>query len=164
MDRPDEALVRAVTDAVLARIAPAREGAPRALLIGSPPAQETGFALVDCAPYDAVVIGGAGPGFYLTLSDDRVLTALLDGRPVYFDEAQLPSRVHRASRARALLGKLQSGERLLRQLGARPLPGADARHIVTAETARRLRTQGAPLPPAAVLTPLARDILEGKSE
>ena len=164
MDRPDDGLVRAVTDAVLARLAPEAAEQPRALLIGRAPERETGFSLVDSAPYDAVIIGGAGPGFYLTLSDDRVLGALLSGRPVYFDEAQLPSRVHRASRARALLAKLQSGERLLRQLGARPLPSADARHIVTAEAARRLRAQGAPLPQGAVLTPLARDILEGKLE
>ncbi len=164
MDRPDDGLVRAVTDAVLARLSQGGADRPRALLIGRAPERETGFLLVDGAPYDAVVIGGAGPGFYLNLSDDRVLGALLSGRPVYFDEAQLPSRVHRASRARALLARLQSGERLLRELGAKPLPGADARHIVTAEAARRLRQRGGAPPPGAVLTPLARDILEGKSE
>lgn len=165
MDRVcDPALVARVTEAVLARLRAEPDDCPRALLIGEAPRDAAGFRFVREMPYEAVVLGAVGPGYWLSLRDDALLSALLDGIPVYFDESALPSRRYRDSRARVLLSRLQSAERQLRQLGARPLPCRATRAIVTAEEARRLRALGHAAPEGAVFTPLARDIMEGKSE
>ena len=54
----------------------------RALLIGREPAGELGFSYTDREPYDAVVIGSLELGQLLRFREERVLTALAQGKSV----------------------------------------------------------------------------------
>lgn len=164
MEQLDEALIARVTEAVRARLSGSPATQPRALLIGDKPGDTCGFALVDAAPYEAVVIGRVGATFWMTFSDERVLGALACGIPVYYDEAALPARQPGFGTNRPLAAHFAAQERLLRQFGARPLQKRPEGALLTAAQARTLRAQGLPAPPGARPTPLALDILEGKSE
>ena len=53
-----------------------------------------------------------------------------------------------------------SSQRELKSWGVVFLSGPDRRRLVSAEEARRLKAQGRTPAPGAVLTPLAREILE----
>ena len=55
----------------------------RALLIGKEPAAELGYDYVMEAPYDAVVIGSLTLSQLLRFREERVLSALAEGKPVY---------------------------------------------------------------------------------
>lgn len=153
----NEALLRRVEDEVLRRL----DAAPAALLIGNPPGDLMGYRLTEVSPYEAVLIGSLGPGELLNFSDSRVLNALLEGKPVFLWEPGLRYRAHASTANRVLWAKLQAAERTLRQLGVRFYGPREGRRLVTAEQARVLLRQGRRAPEGAVLTPLARELLNG---
>lgn len=128
----------------------------RALLIGNAPAVELGFTYTAEEPYDAVVIGSLTLGQLLRFDEERVLSALAQGKTVYLYTPGLPE----ADKNRALSASLASARRELKNWGILFTDG-NSRRLVTAEEARLLRKQGKMPAPGAVLTPLAKEILEG---
>ena len=127
----------------------------KALLIGREPAADLGLDYVRDGPYEAVVIGSLEPGQLLRFREERVLAALAEGRPVYLYTPGLPQ-----VKNRALAGSLASAQRELKNWGVLFTDGGRKR-LVTAEEARVLRRSGQRPGPGAVLTPLAREIMEG---
>lgn len=142
-----------LTDAVWQRL----QEKPRALLIGEPPIGCDKFNYVNEKPYEAVVLGLLPPGELLHMPSDAVCRALLEDIPVYLSSGQLH---HKTKTARQLCRELYAAEQHLKQLGVRLLE--DGQPLVTAAQARSLRQNGQQPPPGSRLTPLARDILEGK--
>ena len=130
----------------------------RALLIGSEPGTSLGFSYTKEPPYDAVVIGSLSLGELLHFRDEQVLSALADGKTVYLYTPGLPD----AQKNRALAAALASARRELKNWGVLFTDG-NGKRLVTAEEARLMRTAGRSPAPGAVLTPLAREILEGKT-
>ena len=128
----------------------------RALLIGSEPGTSLGFSYTKEPPYDAVVIGSLSLGELLCFRDEQVLSALADGKTVYLYTPSLPD----AQKNRALAAALASARRELKNWGVLFTDG-NSKRLVTAEEARLLRRQGRQPAPGAVLTPLAKEILEG---
>ena len=128
----------------------------RALLIGKEPAQELGYQYVTEPPYEVVVIGSLTIGTLLRFREDRVLAALGEGKTVYLYTPGLPQ-----VKNRALGAALASAQRELKSWGIIFTDGG-RRRLVTAEEARALRRTGRLPGPGAVLTPLAKEILEGK--
>ena len=128
----------------------------KALLIGREPPAELGYEYVQEMPYDAVVIGSLEIGQLLRFREERVLTALAQGKSVLLYTPGLPE----AEKNRALAGSLASSQRELKSWGVIFTDGARKR-LVTAEEARELRRKGRAPGPGAVLTPLAKEILEG---
>ncbi len=131
---------------------------PKALLIGNPPIQDLGFQYVTAAPWEAIVIGSLTLGQLLRFDNEQVLFALAQGKAVYLYTPGLPE----APKNRALAASIASSQRELKNWGVLFTDGA-RRHLVTAEEARLLHRQGKAPGPGAVLTPLAKEILEGKS-
>lgn len=128
----------------------------RALLIGTEPPCALGYTYVQEAPYEAVVIGSLSLGQALHFTNEQALEALAQGRPVVLYTPGLPE----APRNRALAASLASARRELKGWGIVFTDGAQKR-LVTAQEARALRLSGSRPAPGAVLTPLAREILEG---
>ena len=126
-----------------------------ALLIGREPGAELGMTYVQEAPYDAVVIGSLDLGQLLRFREERVLAALGAGKPVYLYTPGLPQVQNRA-----LAGALASAQRELKNWGVLFTDGG-RKKLVTAEEARELRRTGRRPGPGAVLTPLAKEIMEG---
>ena len=127
-----------------------------ALLIGKQPPAELGYAYVREPPFDAVVIGSLEIGQLLRFREEAVLKALAEGKSVCLYTPGLPE----AEKNRALAGSLASAQRELKSWGVIFTDGA-RRRLVTAEEARELRRKGRAPGPGAVLTPLAKEILEG---
>ena len=127
----------------------------RALLMGAEPGAELGFAYVAEPPYDAVVMGSLTIGQLLRFREERVLSALAEGKGVYLYTPGLPQ-----VRNRALAAQLTSAQRELKSWGVIFTDGG-RRRVVTAEEARQLRRTGRSPGPGAVLTPLAKEILGG---
>lgn len=128
----------------------------RALLVGTAPAAALPFSYVTEKPYEAVVIGSLTLGQLLRFDREEVLDALATGLPVYLYTPGLPQ----APQNRALAASMATAQRELKNWGVLFTDGA-RRHLVTAEEARTLRRQGQRPSPGAVLTPLAKEILEG---
>ena len=128
----------------------------RALLIGREPLQELGFDYVLEAPYDAVVIGSLTLGQLLSFREERVLEALAQGKQVLLYTPGLPE----VPKNRSLASSLASAQREPKNWGVLFTDGG-RRHLVTAEEARLMRQQGRKPQMDAVLTPLAKEILEG---
>ena len=128
----------------------------RALLLGDEPGLELGYQYVREQPYEAVVIGSLSLSQLLRFREERVLTALAEGKPVYLYTPGLPE----APRNRALAGSLTAAQRELKNWGVLFTDGGRKR-LVTAEEARALRSAGRQPAPGAVLTPLAKEIMEG---
>ena len=128
----------------------------RALLIGKEPGIELGFQYVPEQPYDAVVIGSLTLSQLLRFREERVLAALAEGKSVYLYTPGLPD----ATRNRALAGSLTAAQRELKNWGVLFTDGGRKR-LITAEEARILRSSGRQPAPGAVLTPLAKEIMEG---
>ena len=128
----------------------------RALLIGKEPLADLGYQYVQEAPYDVVVIGSLSLGELLQFREERVLAALAAGKQVLLYTPALPQ----AGKNRALAGSLTGAQRELKNWGVIFTDGGRKR-LVTAEEARLLRRQGRYPGPGAVLTPLAKEILEG---
>ena len=129
----------------------------RALLIGTEPDQVLGFEYVKDAPYEAVVLGSLTLSQLLRFREERVLEALAEGKSVYLYVPGLPE----APKNRALAGSLAAAQRELKNWGVLFTDGGRKR-LITAEEARILRSQGRSPGPGAVLTPLAKEIMEGK--
>ena len=130
----------------------------KALLLGAEPAADLGFAYVSTPPYDAIVIGSLTLGQLLHFQDDKVLQALANGMPVYLYAPGLPQ----SPKNRALSGALATCQRELKNWGVLFTDGG-RRRLITAEEARQLRISGSTPGPGAVLTPLAKEILEGSN-
>ena len=128
----------------------------RALLIGKEPGAELGFRYVSEPPYDAVIIGSLSLARLLRFGEERVLEALAEGKPVYLYTPGLPE----VPKNRALSGSLTAAQRELKNWGVLFTDGG-RKKLVTAEEARALRNAGRQPSPGAVLTPLAREIMEG---
>ena len=128
----------------------------KALLIGKEPPAELGYEYVAEAPFDAVVIGSLSLAQLLRFREEPVLQALAQGKPVYLYTPGLPE----APKNRALAGSLTAAQRELKNWGVLFTDGGRKR-LITAEEARILRSSGQQPAPGAVLTPLAREIMEG---
>ena len=127
----------------------------KALLIGKEPTADLGCSYVGGGEYDGVVIGSLELGQLLRFRDEAVLAALAEGKPVYLYTPGLPE----SPKNRALAGSLASAQRELKSWGVIFTDGGRKR-LITAGEARLLRQQGAQPAPGAVLTPLAKEILE----
>lgn len=149
----------AIVEEVLRRVLAARK--PAALLLGAAPEEETGYRYVTQPPYEAVILGSLDAGALLRFPDEACLQALLEGKAVYLYEAGETWRQHQKTAPRELYAALLQARRQMLRLGVRPLR-APCRGIVTAAELRRRVKEG--LPVTGRLTPLARDILEGKAE
>ena len=128
----------------------------RALLIGKVPDRELAYEYVKEAPFDAVVIGSLPLSQALRLSDERILQALAEGKPVTLYTPGLPE----APGNRALSASLAASRREMKSWGIVFTDGAQ-RKLITAQEARALKAAGKHPGAGAVLTPLAREILEG---
>lgn len=128
----------------------------RALLIGNAPDCDLGFSYENTPPYDAVVIGSLSLGQALFFADEQALTALAEGKSVICYAPGFPQ----APKNRALGAALASSRRSMKALGIVFTDGGQKR-LITAQEARALRLSGKSPAPGAVLTPLAKEILEG---
>lgn len=128
----------------------------RALLIGQEPAAELGYSYVTQAPYEVVVIGSLSIAQLLRFREEQVLSALAEGKSVYLYTPGLPQ----VQKNRALAGSLAAAQRELKNWGVLFTDGGRKR-LVTAEEARILKSTGRSVSPGAVLTPLAKEIMEG---
>ena len=126
----------------------------RALLIGKEPLADMGYTYVKEPPYDVVVIGSLELSELLRFREQRTLQALADGKSVFLYTPGLPD----SPKNRALAGSLTAAQRELKSWGIVFTDGGRKR-LVTAEEARELRSRGAAPGPGAVLTPLAKEIL-----
>ena len=129
-----------------------------ALLIGNEPEWPLDYRYVKEKPYEAVVIGSLTIGELLHFSNEEVLSALAEGIPVILYTPGLPEvKANRALNA-ALAGK----KRELKSWGVSFTDGS-VKKLITAQQAITMAKAGIKPGPGAVLTPLARDILEGKT-
>ena len=128
----------------------------RALLVGREPAVDFGYQYVSDGQFEVIVIGSLTLGQLLHFSEESVLTALAEGKPVYLYTPGLPE----APKNRALSGSLTAAQRELKNWGILFTDGG-RKTLITAEEARILRQKGQHPGPGAVLTPLAREIMEG---
>ena len=127
----------------------------RALLIGKEPLVDLGYQYVQEAPYDVVFIGSLSLGQLLQFREERVLTALAEGKQVLLYTPGLPQTV----KNRALAGSLTGAQRELKNWGIIFTDGGRKR-LVTAEEAKQMKRSGQLPAPNAVLTPLAKEIME----
>ena len=128
----------------------------RALLIGNVPGQPLGYSYVQEGPYEAVVIGSLELNQLLHFREEAALVALAEGKPVILYAPGLPD----APKNRALAAVLASLRRELKSWGVIFTDGTHKK-LVTAQEARILRSRGQQPGAGAVLTPLAKEILEG---
>ena len=126
-----------------------------ALLIGKEPGYPLGYTYVKEEPFDAVVIGSLTLGQLLHFSNEYALSALAQGKQVLLYTPGLPQ-----AKNRGLSAALASRQRELKSWGVVFTDGG-RKKLITAQEAVELRQLGAALPPGAVLTPLAKEILEG---
>ena len=128
----------------------------RALLIGKEPDWALPYAYVTEPPFDGVVIGSLPLSQALRLSDDRILQALAEGKSVVLYTPGLPT----APGNRALSAALAASKREMKAWGIVFTDGVQ-RKLITAQEARAMKNAGKYPGPGAVLTPLAKEILEG---
>lgn len=128
-----------------------------ALLIGREPVRELGYTYVQSGTYDAVVIGSLSLSELLNFSSQPVLEALAQGKPVILYEPGLPE----AKANRGLSATLAARRRELKSWGIVFTDGGQKK-LITAGEARALLAAGKLPAPGAVLTPLAKEILEGQ--
>ena len=127
-----------------------------ALLIGTEPGCSLGYRYVSQPPYDAVVIGSMSLAEQLC-PGQALLEALAEGKPVILYTPGLQN----APGNRGLSATLAARRRELKNWGVVFTDGAQ-RKLITAQQAKRMRETGTMPGPGAVLTPLAKEILEGK--
>ncbi len=130
----------------------------RALLVGTAPPLQLGYEYTQEAPYDAVVIGSMRLSELLQFQNEAVLQALSEGLPVFLYTPGLPA----SPKNRALSASLAAAQRELKNWGVVFTDGGQKR-LITAKQARELRAAGQKPAPGAVLTPLAKEILEGQT-
>ena len=127
----------------------------RALLIGDKPPLDLGYAYVSEPPYEGVVMGSLTLGQLLCFSREDVLEALALGKPVILYEPGLPA----VKGNRALAATVSSRKRELKNWGVVFTDGGQKK-VITAAQARIMREKGEHPPMGAVLTPLAKEILQ----
>ena len=127
------------------------------LLIGKEPPCPLGYAYVKSPPYDGVVIGSMTLGELMGFSDEAVLDALAQGKPVVLYEQGLPS----CKSNRGLAASVGAKKRELKNWGVVFTSGQEKR-VITATMARQMLSAGERPAPGAVLTPLAKELLEGQ--
>ena len=128
-----------------------------ALLIGKEPLRPLGYTYVKEPPYEAVVIGSLTLWEALYGLPPSALEALAEGMPVVLYTPGLPQ-----AKNRSLSASVASSKRQLKNWGVVFTDGSPKR-LITAKDAQRLRELGQMPGHGAMLTPLAREILEGKS-
>lgn len=128
----------------------------RALLVGREPGMALGYSYVTEEPFDTVVIGSLTLGQLLRFGDERVLSALAEGKRVVLYTPGLPE----APKNRALSASIASARRELKNWGVIFTDG-NHKKLITAQEAKAMRQSGQSPGPGAVLTPLAKEILEG---
>ena len=128
----------------------------RAYLLGKAPPLPLGYEYCDTAPFDAVVIGSLTLSQLLRFRDETVLSALAEGTPVFLYTPGLPQ----CPKNRALSASLTAAQRELKNWGVIFTDGGQKR-LITAEEARAMRRSGRKPGVGTVLTPLAKEILEG---
>lgn len=143
-----------LTDAVLQKLG---QTMPRAYVIGVLPEDYDNYIYVNKKPYDVILIGQLQPGQMLRMPSNTVCCALLEGKPVYYCKKQ---QWYRNKVARALCRELMNAEQRLFRIGVRPIEGQD--RLITAKEARDLLQIGKRPSDTRRMTPLARDILEGR--
>lgn len=127
----------------------------RALLIGHEPGCPLPYTYVTQPPYEAVVIGSLSLGQLLAFSHEQALAALAEGKPVVLYTPGLPV----CPGNRALSASLAARRRELKNWGVVFTDGGQ-RRVITAQQARQMRENGTMPGPGAVLTPLAKEILQ----
>jgi len=127
-----------------------------ALLIGREPGCVLGYTYVQEGAYDAVVIGSLTLSQLLYFTVEPVLQALAQGKPVVLYEPGLPE----AKGNRGLSAALASRRRELKSWGIVFTDGGQKK-LITAQEAKLLLASGKRPGAGAVLTPLAKEILEG---
>ena len=128
----------------------------KALLIGREPECDLGYSYVPQPPYDAVVIGSLTIAQLLQFSQEPALEALAQGKTVVLYTPGLPE----VQKNRAMAASIAGARRQLKNLGVVFADGQH-RHLITAQEARAMKLAGRCPGPGAVLTPLAKEILEG---
>ena len=126
------------------------------LLMGKEPPVSLGYTYVTQMPYEGVIIGSLTLAQLLRFAEPAVLEALAEGKPVLLYTPGLPE----SPKNRALAADLAAARRQLKNWGVVFTEGGQKR-LITAQEARNLRLAGRTPGPGAVLTPLAREILEG---
>ena len=126
-----------------------------ALLIGKEPTLPLGYVYVTAPPYDAVVIGSLTLSQQLHFAEEPVLEALAQGKPVLLYTPGLAA----SPGNRALSATLASRRRELKSWGVVFTEGT-GRKLITAQQAAQMRQRGELPAPGAVLTPLAKEILQ----
>ena len=127
----------------------------RAYLLGAEPAADLGYTYGKEPPYDGVVIGSLTLSQALRFSDEVTLQALAEGKPVVLYTPGLPQ----VPKNRALAASLASAYREMKSWGILFTDGAQKK-LITAQEAKQMRLSGKRPAPGAVLTPLAKEILE----
>ena len=127
----------------------------RALLIGAPPCCDLGYTYECAPPYDAVVIGSLTLGQALYFSNEQALSALSEGKTVICYAPGFPQ----SPKNRALGTALATARRNMKNLGIVFTDGGQKR-LITAQEAREMKQSGRAPAPGAVLTPLAKEILQ----
>lgn len=128
----------------------------KALLIGRQPAAPLGHTYVSEPPYDGVVIGSLELQELVCFQNRAVLQSLAEGKPVVLYTPGLPV----APQNRALSATLAARQRELKTWGVVFTDGGRKR-LITAQEARAMRDAGIRPAAGAVMTPLAKEILEG---
>ena len=128
----------------------------KAFLIGREPDRFLGFTYVTEGPFDGVGIGSLTISELLYFNKEEALFALAQGKPVLLYTPGLPE----SPKNRSLAAALAARRRELKNWGVLFADGLQKR-LVTAQEARLLRQNGKEPLPGAVLTPLAKEILEG---
>ena len=128
----------------------------KALLIGREPECDLGYSYVTQPPYDAVVVGSLSLGQLLQFSQEPALEALAQGKTVVLYTPGLPE----APGNRAMAASIAGARRQLKNWGVVFSDGRH-RHLITAQEARAMKLAGRCPGSGAVLTPLAKEILEG---
>ena len=129
----------------------------RAYLLGREPDRDLCYIYAKEPPYDAVVIGSLTLSQALRFCEENTLQALAAGKPVILYAPGFPE----APGNRALGASLASARRELKNWGILFTDGGRKR-LITAEEARAMRKAGRLPSPGAVLTPLAKEIMEGE--
>ncbi len=129
----------------------------RGLLIGHEPEADLGCYYPAEPPYDCVVIGSLTLGQLLCFREEAVLSALAEGKEVLLYTPGLPQPI----KSRGLSAECAGQQRRLKSWGVVFTDGAQKR-LITAQQARALVASGRRPAPGSVLTPLAKEILEGK--
>ena len=127
----------------------------RAFLLGREPDRDLGYEYVKQPPFDALVIGSLSLSQALRFSDELALQTLAEGKPVVLYTPGFPE----APKNRALAASLAASRREMKNWGILFTDGGQKK-LITAQEAKLLRQAGKRPAPGAVLTPLAKEILE----